>query len=53
MRARGIDNRRARDTRNCRAQCEQITTFGADWRLDRSKGAMTAVVNRRKVILSI
>jgi ATP-dependent Clp protease adaptor protein ClpS len=25
-------------------KCEQITTFGADPRLDRSKGAMTAVV---------
>src|SRR5258708_2213109 len=25
-------------------KCEQITTFGADWRLDRSKGAMSAVV---------
>jgi ATP-dependent Clp protease adaptor protein ClpS len=25
-------------------KCEQITSFGADWRLERSKGAMSAVI---------
>src|SRR3954466_6027943 len=25
-------------------KCEQITGYGADWRLERSKGAMSAVV---------
>jgi len=25
-------------------KCEQITTFGADWRLERSKGAMSALI---------
>jgi ATP-dependent Clp protease adaptor protein ClpS len=25
-------------------KCDQITTYGADWRLERSKGAMSAVI---------